>query len=665
MKHLIKYALIILVLSSCEDKNEFNIPLVQTGEVSEIRGDGALFNGKVLSWGNSEITEMGFVWSLEKEPSVENSDKIVVAGTGSVFSTRVSTSLIANEVYYVRAYIQTKSTITYGQQVNFKSLGSAAPTVVDFSPRQGNINETLIITGKNFSTKTNSNIIDFSGIRATVLKATNDSIWVTVPSYLAVSQSLISVSILGNKGTAPVPFGLFAPEPSEITPGSGSFDQEVAIKGANFLKNSASLKVSFNDEIAEIISVKDDEIRVKSPIVISTRVCNVFVTMNNLKVKAPGEFRFNEFVITDFSPKICVTGDRITISGSDFVPTLTGNKVTIGGHACEVVNATTTQLEVIVPLQEGRRYDSRDATVAVESLGTAQSFNETLYINDQWFRISDYPAELSYGTSTVRAGGQFFVGPTDHNLFYRFDPQTGTWTKQEDFPGTARMFAAMFSIGSNIYFGTGFDVFTYADLSDFWKFDTQSGTWTQLNDFAKPIGELASFSIGTKGYAMSGRTSGSYSGDGIAWEFDEATDQWKEMAVPEMVALGSAYRPAAVSIGNIAFLGPGNKLFFPSNPSELFLFNPSNPPGDEWLRISDFPNQPNAYYPNVGIDFDGVLMVKVSNGSFYRYEIDVDSWIQFPTRSLDESKVIAGFFGNGKLFLLQGDNEFWEFDPNR
>jgi len=54
-------------------------------------------------------------------------------------------------------------------------------------------------------------------------------------------------------------------------------------------------------------------------------------------------------VVTGFAPAQAQYGDTLTISGENFSPVLSENKVTLDGISTEVVSATATQIQVIVP----------------------------------------------------------------------------------------------------------------------------------------------------------------------------------------------------------------------------------------------------------------------------------------------------------------------------
>ena len=69
--------------------------------------------------------------------------------------------------------------------------------------------------------------------------------------------------------------------------------------------------------------------------------------------------------------------------------------------------------------------------------------------------------------------------------------QCGSWTQKADFGGTVRFGAAVFSIGSQGYLGTGYEGFSRAQ--DIWEFNASTNIWSQKTDFG---GTARNFAVG-------------------------------------------------------------------------------------------------------------------------------------------------------------------------
>ncbi len=145
------------------------------------------------------------------------------------------------------------------------------------------------------------------------------------------------------------------------------------------------------------------------------------------------------------------------------------------------------------------------------------------------------------------------------NQFYEYNPTSDTWTRKADFPVVGIRYAVAFNIGSKGYVGTGQKVIAdqYVGApsfsNDFWEYNPATDIWTQKANFGGTARAYAAgFSIGSKGYIGAGD-------DGVRkndfWEYNPSTDAWTQMA-----NFGGAARQSAVgfSIGNKGYLGTGN-----------------------------------------------------------------------------------------------------------
>jgi hypothetical protein len=135
------------------------LPSVTTSGVSEISDNSAVLTGTVVSDGGSEITERGFVYSLNDTPVI-NEDGVyseTVSGTIGEFSKIITTGLVKNTTYYYRAYAKNIMGITYGSVANFTTLDSRVDISVSAELSEGSLNGKEIIvnlTGDTFNDST-------------------------------------------------------------------------------------------------------------------------------------------------------------------------------------------------------------------------------------------------------------------------------------------------------------------------------------------------------------------------------------------------------------------------------------------------------------------------------------------------------------------------------
>jgi len=146
-----------------------------------------------------------------------------------------------------------------------------------------------------------------------------------------------------------------------------------------------------------------------------------------------------------------------------------------------------------------------------------------------------------------------------HKDFWEYDPTLDTWTQKADFAGEGRQGGIGFSIGSKGYIGLGAggpssSVSTY--YNDLWEYNPQNDLWVQKANLPAVGRQWAAiFSIGSKGYAGTGGIypNGPHYSD--FWEWDQASDAWSQKA-----DFGGRARNLArgLSIGMKGYLGTGH-----------------------------------------------------------------------------------------------------------
>ena len=94
------------------------LPLeVQTGEVSDVTASRVRVDGKVTRDGGYEVTECGFCWGTEHEPTIEGLHIKASVGLGK-YSCYFS-GLQQGQTHYVRAYAVNEEGVAYGEEVEF------------------------------------------------------------------------------------------------------------------------------------------------------------------------------------------------------------------------------------------------------------------------------------------------------------------------------------------------------------------------------------------------------------------------------------------------------------------------------------------------------------------------------------------------------------------
>lgn len=121
--------IITFVHSSCkkEDNKVEEIPIIESIRMSHINHRDADFEGLVVSDGGHTITSKGACWSTRLDPTILDSKTNEGAGAGEIYSS--ITGLIANTVYYIRAYAINEKGIGYGNTLSFETDKASLPSV--------------------------------------------------------------------------------------------------------------------------------------------------------------------------------------------------------------------------------------------------------------------------------------------------------------------------------------------------------------------------------------------------------------------------------------------------------------------------------------------------------------------------------------------------------
>ncbi|MDF2456562.1 MAG: Kelch repeat type 1-containing protein [Cytophagaceae bacterium] len=192
-----------------------------------------------------------------------------------------------------------------------------------------------------------------------------------------------------------------------------------------------------------------------------------------------------------------------------------------------------------------------------------------------------YPATAGAGLHTITY--TYGCGTVQRTI--RVNPCTSqsgnTWTAKLNYPGATFNGESGFSIGTKGYIITGDNSNTPSNA--FWEWNSATNTWAQLSNFAGvPRKEASTFTIGTKAYIGVGYTMDANIVCKDFWEWDQATNAWTRQADFPGEARAMA---VGFSIGNKGYIGTGTgatgNVF-----KDLYEWNQSN---NTWARKSDFP----------------------------------------------------------------------------
>src|SRR5688572_29653891 len=149
----------------------------------------------------------------------------------------------------------------------------------------------------------------------------------------------------------PIPPAATAPTLTGFSPTSGTIGTVVTLTGTNFSTAVLDNTVKFNGTVATVSAATATSVTVAVPTgattgKISVEVDNqVATSSNDFTVVAP----VAPLTLTGFSPPTGTAGTIVTLTGTNFSPTIASNTVKFNGTIAAVSSGSTTTLTVEVP----------------------------------------------------------------------------------------------------------------------------------------------------------------------------------------------------------------------------------------------------------------------------------------------------------------------------
>jgi hypothetical protein len=288
-----------------------------------------------------------------------------------------------------------------------------------------------------------------------------------------------------------------------------------------------------------------------------------------------------------------------------------------------------------------------------------------------WTQKADFGGIGRYLASGFSIGNKGYIGlGTDNELiekkdFWEYDPATDIWTQKADYGGTLTERSVGFAIGNKGYIATD-------QSQNFWEFDPSTNIWTQKANYPGAIVGAASFSIGAKGYIVTGEYSR------LLWEWDGDTasatyDTWTQKAPFSPTA--GRYAATGFSIGTRGYIGTGTNGS--AEQRDLWEWDGDTASGtyNTWAQKASLPGVARAYAVGFSIGAKGFIGAGLDNNAdgnlkdFWMWDQETDTWTQMPDLPGTARQAAVGFsIGNiGYVGTGYGGSsnpnlrDFWEF----
>jgi N-acetylneuraminic acid mutarotase len=239
---------------------------------------------------------------------------------------------------------------------------------------------------------------------------------------------------------------------------------------------------------------------------------------------------------------------------------------------------------------------------------------------------------------TFSHGGLAFMGLGYDNNLWCYNSSTNTWISKTPFPGDYRTGGFGFCIGTKIFFGGG------NSASDFWEYDIETNSWNAMDHLPMTTLNGVGFSIGSKGYLISGKE---------FWEYDPLTTEWVQK---DDFPGTSRNQVTALTINNKAYLAFGKDETYGGLP-DLWEFDPAE---NSWTKKADCP-VPRFSAFGFSINNKGYF------GGGYRewYGSDLSDFYEYdPASNVWTPKNSPGGTYGAAAFCINNETGFYGFGNN-
>jgi N-acetylneuraminic acid mutarotase len=581
-KYFIHLFVLISLFSCDKDMISSDFPGVSAAEV-RIEDGKYVFIGKLQGENKIAPEELGFIWQTYDDP-VERpgfSTKI----SGNSFLAEISNSIKKGVKYSIRAYAKCGSVTIFGEKVDFTAKLDMPIILKSFEPASGYEGDTIKITGKGFNQEIKNNGVYFDNASARILSV-NDSVIICIaPKQLTGGLKLLKVSTDGIEEIFHEKFVLsLLPEP-------------------------------------EIVSISNSYVKYGSILTIYTK---------NIKdvnyVQLVGSS--SSYLLTP----LFVSKDSVLV------------EIYNQQNPLQLLNLNLFKVKIIMP----------DKSIL---------FGPDLTLTSGWSSIKNFPGSARYKAAAFSINGKFYIGGGaggyTYSDFWEYNLSTDTWTRKTDIPGGPRSYPRAFSDGTSGFMGAGFsgDNYSKIQLYSFYKYNPQTNTWSQIPDYPDNISNFyVGFTASVNGrlYAALSNTSITIrelvndmwishpsvndmidcpaSGvmvienkiyiitgyrvnntvNNAVWEYDTETSVWTRKA---NFPGSPRYAGVSFQIGKYGYYGCGMSVTN-QQYSDMWRYDNSK---DKWIRISDFPGGLRSHLTSCSDGFTGIVGLGYGN-TLYKYD---------------------------------------------
>ncbi|MFT7160799.1 MAG: N-acetylneuraminic acid mutarotase [Bacteroidia bacterium] len=585
-------------------------------------------------------------------------------------------------------------TLVGNKATNTEPFITSSPIITNIQPKVAAIDDTISISGSDFSYTLTENVVKLSGVDARVIFADKSQIKFVIPNDLIGGVKSLLLEIGGKSANVNNGFDFKAPKVNSLDKTNGSFSEIITIRGENLSIRESNYKVVVRSigvsnapsVSCEIVAVSENEVSfIMSDEVYSSSTEVVLVIKDRVLVVGP--FKID-------TPKITgVSHDKFTdfnlsgvieISGENFNAGKEKYDVWVDNVKFEVEQITDSKITIIpnrslIPFKDNSVIKELDVKVRIlDQFDTKEAAVSVEYYS-KWLRMADIPptGRSDSNFATLEIAGKGYIGPdVGRYNFLMFDPVTNKWERKADLPFDESFGSATFTIGTKGYYVGG----VYGDeaLQHVWQYDSELDTWSQLNDFpGKGTYRLFGLAISGKGYVGGGLSKRGYNQSGPFytdfWEYNPDNDEW---TAKKSMDFDGAELSQFTGVGL-----NGQGYIYSFNQGFIATYNKGS---DSWVKKSTVPRMPSidqGVRSLFAINSDVYVGLSRDRGSYgdtmYIFNTQTDSWsaeavegevkrnnVRFFSIS-NQGYLIFGAVDRSNGFNINNTGNFMQYDPTR
>lgn len=416
------------------------------------------------------------------------------------------------------------------QTISTSEFNLTNPYINSFSPLTGTFDDVVTITGGNFTPENIS--VTLGNYSAQVISVNQNQIVVKVPLNMDSIPAVVKVTANQNRAYSAARFTLMAPVISSVSPLTYTPEGDIIITGQYFNPEAALNKVfvdiyqmkvksatatqiiatspaslprgnlriyvntgGYRRNSAEVISVNSQWLRINAPQIKTNNPNSGYYGIRNYgaglkntgyvaSVGMMGMYRFNPsdrswVKLQGFPLSYNLYGAGSTVLG-DTLYIVGGYGSNVAMHSYDPAKGwrqlggfNPGQAGILLGLQKSLWFGMSAPYEGSNVFWEINSENNYSYVKKGAFP-GTIPASFA---SYFSAGNRGYVVLTN-NQVWQFNPDNLTWTRKNDFPGSARVHALSFVIGSYAYFGAGRTTNSSQIYDDIWRYNYSNDTWT-------------------------------------------------------------------------------------------------------------------------------------------------------------------------------------------